>query len=59
MNKMDYSQACKAVEVGINDTKWASIFKQNICPEKVMWKNNMKALYQNTKKNMPDIAIWS
>lgn len=59
LNKMDLPQAYKALDTGINDSKWASIFKQNVCPEKVMWKNNMQALYKNTKKNMPDVAIWS
>jgi len=47
---MDINAVNKSLDQGINDSKWASIFKQNLCPEKMMWKNNMAALYKNTKK---------
>lgn len=59
MKGLDAGKAVKALDEGIACPKWRSIFRQNLDLEKVMWKNNMEALWKNTKKNQPDIAIWS
>ena len=59
LSKMDLNGALKALDNGIADPKWRSIFKQNLDTEKMCWKNNMNALDANTRKNMSDIAIWT
>ena len=58
---MDANAALKALETGIACPKWRSIFKQNLETEKdkLAWRNNMDALWKNTGKFMPDVAIWS
>ena len=56
---MDASSALRAIETGISCPKWAKIFKQNLDEEKMQWRNNMKALHANSRKNVPDVATWS
>jgi pimeloyl-ACP methyl ester carboxylesterase len=58
---LDVNGALKALEKGIACPKWRGIFKQNLDTEKgtLAWKNNMEALWKNTQKHMPDVAIWS
>lgn len=56
---MEASHVHKALEQGIACPKWLSIFKQNLDNDKVAWKNNMEALYANTKMANPDISTWS
>jgi hypothetical protein len=61
LSNLDVGQATKALETGITCKKWCSIFKQNLNTESstLSWKINIKALYANTKKHYPDVAIWS
>lgn len=58
---LDVNGALKALEKGIACPKWRGIFKQNLDTEKgtLAWKNNMEALWKNTQKHMPEVAIWS
>jgi len=50
LSGMDANKAIKELETSIACPKWCSIFKQNLDTEKMAWKNNMEALYRNTKK---------
>jgi len=61
LNGMDGSQALRHLDTNISCAKWASIFKKNLDVESSTpsWKNNMTALYKNTRKFEPDTAIWS
>jgi len=58
LNTMDVNEVHKALDTAIPCPKWRGIFKQNLDLEKLAWKNNMDALYKNTKKSLPDVACW-
>ena len=59
LERLDASQAIKAIEQGIACKKWASIFKQNLNTESTLsWKFNVQGLYANTLKHHPDVATW-
>lgn len=60
LSGMDASAITRAIEQGVACKKWASIFKQALNTEGTpSWTFNLSDLYANTRKSMPDVAIWS
>jgi len=62
LNKIsNIGDAAKYLDQNISCPKYRSIFKNNLSVEKgpLQWKMNLDGLYKNTRKFMPEVAIWS
>lgn len=57
---MNKSEAEKAIDACVKDTKWAEIIKQNIETGRgtLQWKSNMAELTKNMQRKISDIAYW-
>ena len=61
LSGMDANGVIRTIEKGVACKKWAKIFKQAVNTESSSpsWSINLADLHKNTKKYMPDVAIWS
>lgn len=61
IENLSSAEAIKKISDRVAHPKWRSIILQNVETGKgaLQWKCNLDGLYKNTKKFLPEVAIWS